>query len=43
MTTAEIFDPRPPVRVPAPAKINLFLHHRWRRLMATILLQTASG
>ena len=41
MTTAEIFDPVAPVRVPAPAKINLFLHIIGRRPDGYHLLQTA--
>lgn len=41
MTTAEIFDPAAPVRVPAPAKINLFLHIIGRRPDGYHLLQTA--
>ncbi|WP_153162111.1 4-(cytidine 5'-diphospho)-2-C-methyl-D-erythritol kinase [Zoogloea sp. 1C4] len=41
MTTAEIFDPAAPVTVPAPAKINLFLHIIGRRPDGYHLLQTA--
>lgn len=41
MTTTQTFDPAAPVRVPAPAKINLFLHIVGRRPDGYHLLQTA--